>query len=126
MQLCIWRKITTFGGAIYVLDTSHMSYCNSKSLINIATLTPKQDCYFQLPGQNLSSIHMQLFFKNNSADIAGNALYGGEIDNCKLMGLDSYNSGEVFDKLVDIDQQNFKHFFWNTSHMPMWKQPSRL
>ena len=92
----------TLGGAIYVLDASHMSYCNSKR-INIATLIPKQDCFFQLPGQNLSSIHMQLFFTNNSADIAGSALYGGVIDNCKLMGLDSYNSGKVFDRLVHID-----------------------
>jgi len=38
----------TLGGAIYVLDASHMSYCNSKSLVNIATLVPKEDCYFQL------------------------------------------------------------------------------
>ena len=97
----------TLGGAIYVLDASHMSYCNSK-YINIATLIPKQDCFFQLPGQNLSSIHMQLFFTNNSADIAGSALYGGVIDNCKLMGLDSYNSGKVFDELVDIDLEYSK------------------
>ena len=27
-------------------------------------------------------------------------LFGGAIDNCKLTGLDSYNSGEVFDKIV--------------------------
>ena len=92
----------TFGGAIYVFDASHMSYCNS-TYINIATLIPKEDCYFQLPGLNLSNIHTQLFFKNNSADIAGSALYGGVIDNCKLMGLDSYSSGKVFDMLVQID-----------------------
>ena len=30
-------------------------------------------------------------------------LYGGVIDNCKLNGLDSYNSGEVFDMLVHND-----------------------
>ena len=90
------------GGAIYVFDASHMSYCNS-TLVNIATLIPKENCFFQLPVQNLSNIHMQLFFKNNSADIAGSVLYGGVIDNCKLMRLNSYNSGEVFDKLVYMD-----------------------
>ena len=63
---------------------------------------PKQECFFQLPGQNLSNgIDVQLVFKNNSADVAGSVLYGGAIDNCKLThGLDSHNSGEVFDMIV--------------------------
>ena len=47
--------------------------------------------------QNLSSIHVQLLFKNNSVDAAGSVLYGGALDNCKLTGLHSYSSGEVFD-----------------------------
>ena len=62
-----------------------------------------------------------LFFKNNSA-AAGSVLYGGVIDNCKLTyGLDSYSSGEVFDMIVHIDNDNtnFKHFLSPTSSMPM-------
>ena len=37
---------------------------------------------------------------------ADSVLYGGAIDNCKLMGLDSYNSGEVFDMLINIEDEN--------------------
>ena len=91
------------GGAIYVHDASPISECTS-----VAALVPKEDCFFQLPGQNLSSdINVKLVFKNNSADDAGSVLYGGVIDNCKLTHcLDSYSSGEVFDMIVHIDDDN--------------------
>ena len=88
----------TSGGAIYVNDVSPtVSYCTQ-----IDPYGPKEECFFQLPGQNLSNgIDVQLVFKNNSAGAAGSVLYGGAIDNCKLThGLDSYNSGEVFDMIV--------------------------
>ena len=87
----------TLGGAIYVFDGSPLSYC--------MTHVPSEECFFQLqlPGQNLSSINVQLVFTNNSADIAGNALYGGVIDNCKLIDLDSYTSGELFDTTFHVD-----------------------
>ena len=98
-----WEKNhATYGGAIYVTDAIPLSYCTS-----IATYIPKEECFFQLPDQNLSSgIDAQLVFTNNSADAAGSVLYGGAIDNCKLTGLDSYSSGEVFDKLVHIEDDN--------------------
>ena len=85
------------GGAIYVMDASPTSYCTP-----LVPYVPKQQCFFQLPGQNLSSgIDVKLVFKNNSADVAGSVLYGGAIDNCKLThGLDSHSSGEVFDMIV--------------------------
>ena len=84
------------GGAIYVLDASPKSECAL-----ISTLVPKEECFYQLPRQNLSNgIDVQFVFNNNSVDIAGSVLYAGAIDHCKLTGLDSYNSGEVFDKIV--------------------------
>ena len=91
------------GGAIYVQDVSPTIYCTL-----LASYAPKPECFFQLPGQNLSNgIDVQLFFKNNSADDAGSVLYGGAIDYCKLThGLDSYSSGEVFDELVHIEDDN--------------------
>ena len=89
----------SLGGAIYVKDASPISYCTS-----VAQYVPKEECFFQLPGQNLScGIDVQLVFKNNSADDAGSVLYGGATDNCKLIefnDLESHNSGEVFDMLV--------------------------
>ena len=85
------------GGAIYVQDASPTSYCTP-----LVPYVPKEECFFQLPGWNLSSAtDVQLVFKNNSADVAGSVLYGGAIDNCKLThGLDSHSSGEVFDMIV--------------------------
>ena len=89
----------SLGGAIYVKDASPISYCTS-----VAQYVPKEECFFQLPDQNLSSgIDVQLVFTNNSADDAGSVLYGGAIDNGKLIefnDLESHNSGEVFDMLV--------------------------
>ena len=99
-----WEKNhANLGGAIYVADASPTSYCTP-----LAPYVPKEECFFQLPGQNLSNgIDVQLVFKNNSADDAGSVLYGGAIDNCKLThGLDSHSSGEVFDELVYIEDGN--------------------
>ena len=87
----------TLGGAIYVKD---VKLCNP--------YVPKEDCFFQLPGQNLStSIDVQLYFKNNTADAAGSVLYGGAVDNCELTGLNLYSSGEVFDIIVNIDNNDY-------------------
>ena len=91
----------TLGGAIYVRDTSPISYCANCGPQDVAADIPKEECFFQLAKQNLfTGTEFQLSFKNNIADVAGSVLYGGAIDNCKLIGLDSYNSGKVFDMLV--------------------------
>ena len=91
------------GGAIYVDDQSNpFVYCTQANIC-----TRKDICFFQLPGQNLSNpINVQLVFKNNSADDAGSVLYGGAIDNCTFTGMGSYSSGEVFNMLVYIDNDN--------------------
>ena len=60
----------TLGEAIYVRDASPLTYCP------IAADVPKEECFFQLPGQNLSNgIDTKLIFKNNSAGVAGSVLY---------------------------------------------------
>ena len=85
------------GGAIHVSENNPFIYCTQFN-----TCTTKYGCFFQLPGQNLSNgIDTQLVFRDNSAG-AGSVLYGGGIDYCKLTGLESYSSGEVFDMLVHI------------------------
>ena len=90
------------GGAIYVDDGYNLVYCTQS--VSHAT---KDKCFFQLPGQNLSNgIDAQFVFKDNSANVAGSVLYGGAIDNCKLPGLESHSSGEVFDMLVHIENDN--------------------
>ena len=51
-------------------------------------------------------IDVKLVFKNNSADAAGSVLYGGAVDNCKLNDQKSSSSGEVFDKILHIEDDN--------------------
>ena len=110
--LSIWPGTNVFwennranlGGAIYVLTANPFVYCK---ITRTATFIPREECFFQLPGQNLSSgLDVKLAFKNNSADVAGSMLYGDAIDNCKLTTLNSYNSGKVFDKLVHYESNN--------------------
>ena len=110
-----WEKNhARLGGAIYVDDTSPLSYCTS-----VAPHEAEQECFFQLPGQNLSNgIDVQLVFKNNFA-YTGSVLYGGAIDNCKLNhGLDTYSSGEVFDMMVHNNDTDY-HTTSNISSVPL-------
>ena len=75
---------------IYNIETPYFT------ALNCTQNTTEDECFFQLPGQNLSNgIDAQFIFKDNSADRAGSVLYGGAIDNCKLTGLESYSSGEL-------------------------------
>ena len=68
---------------------------------------PREECFFQLPGQNLSNgVDVKLVFQDNFADNAGSVLYGGKIDHCKLTGLDTDKSGEVFGMLVHIEDND--------------------
>ena len=46
-------------------------------------------------------------------------LYGGAIDHCKLIGLDSYSSGEVFDMIVHIEDDNYNSTSSNISSEPI-------
>ena len=106
-----------FGGAIYVSDYSPFSYCVSSD--NPGPYIAKEECFFQPTGQNLSSgSDAQLIFKNNSADVAGNVLFGGVVDNCKLTGLYSNkSSGEVFGMLVNTDDNTNSNISSNPFHV---------
>ena len=97
-----WKNnYANLGGAIYVVIANPFIYCE---MTQIGTFIPKEKCFFQFPGQSLSSgLGVQFVFKNNSADTAGSVLYGGAIDNCDL---GPYNSGPVFDKVVHYEADN--------------------
>ena len=96
----------TLGGAIYVSDVNSLIYCTPIAPF-IVVYVPREECFFQLPGQSLyKGIDVNLFFKNNSADNAGSVLYGGTIDNCEIyvIGLNLYfTSGDVFDMLFQYE-----------------------
>ena len=101
--VCWENNHATLGGAIYVSDVNPLIYCTQIAPYIVAYV-PREECFFQLPGQNLSNgFDVQLIFKNNSADDAGSVLYGGAIDNCRLTGLDPHSSGEVFDMLAQFE-----------------------
>ena len=113
-----WENNQAFaGGAIYVFDANPFIYCTSAAIY-----IPKEQCFFQLPGQNLSNIDVQLIFQNNSAVVAGSVLFGGAIDNCKLTGLESYSSGEVFNMVVYIDGTDYNTTS-NISSDPLYIRP---
>ena len=100
--VCWENNHATLGGAIYVSDVNPQIYCTQIAPY-IAAYVSREECFFQLPGQNLFSLlNIQFVFKNNSADTAGSVLYGGAIDNCKLTGLVSYSSDDIFFHIEDV------------------------
>ena len=103
--VCWKNNHAHLGGAVYVSDVNSLTYCNQ---VAPCAYVPKEDCFFQLPGQNLpSGLDIQFTFKYNSADDVGSVLYGGTIDKCKLSGPSSYSSGELFNILFHIDNTDY-------------------
>ena len=104
--VCWENNHATLGGAIYVSDVNPIIYCTQIAQY-IAAYVPREECFFQLLGKNLSNgIDVNLFFKNNFADNAGSVLYGGTIDYCKIHVTDLdvyYSSGDVFDMLFQYE-----------------------
>ena len=80
------------GGAIYVSDVDPFLYCISKEQV----VRHMDDCFFQVPF-NYSNIH--LVFEYNFAKTAGNDLFGGQIDRCKIMH--HKNSTQVFNEITN-------------------------
>ena len=119
--LVYWENnyAAVFGGAIYFSDYSPIRYCVSSSDSATSAYLPKEECFFQLNGQNLSNgSDAQLIFKNNSAGVTGNVLFGGVVDNCILTGPYSNNSsGEVFDMLVHTDDNTTSNISSNPFHI---------
>ena len=69
-SVCWENNRANLGGAIYVLTANPFVYCK---ITRTPTFIPREKCFFQLPGQNLSTgLDVKLAFKNNSADAAGN------------------------------------------------------
>ena len=87
----------TVGGAIFVQD---FNYCPEE-----ANSFCRKDCFFQVLDQNAStSFSSKLVFVNNSTVEYGDAIYGGMIDHCSLIGLPSSSSSEVFDMITTLKQ----------------------
>ena len=69
--VCWENNHATLGGAIYVSDINPLIDCTQIAQY-IAAYVPREECFFQLPGQGLfNGIYVNLLFKNDSADDAG-------------------------------------------------------
>ena len=72
-------------------------------------------CFFQ-PGYqkniNFSDLNVTLRFINNAATLAGDAVYGGQVDRCYMVTYNNdfifktHNSQKTFDKIFNLIQQN--------------------
>ena len=96
-----WKNSASIGGAIFVEDINPFNYCPEATNSNCR----QDDCFFQVIDQNiLTGFNSKLEFINNSAVASGDAIYGGNIDHCSLIGLPASNSSEVFDLITTLEQ----------------------
>ena len=118
---------TRDGGALY-LDENSLLHFKKDTVITFTNNTAAQrggaifvesvhndrlpTCFFELDSvNNYLQANVQLVFKGNRAEQAGDALYGGEIDQCYLVpegmqypyGIDFIENGNNLKKLVFAD-----------------------
>ena len=95
------KNSATIGGAIHVEDINPFKYCPEATKFDCK----QDDCFFQVLDQNISTgFSSKLEFVNNSAVRSGDAIYGGNIDHCSLIGLPASNSSEVFDMITTFEK----------------------
>ena len=96
-----WKNSATIGGAIYVQDINPFNYCPEATNSNYR----QDDCFFQVLDQNISTgFSSKLVFIKNFAVDSGDAVYGGNIDHCSLIGLPASNSSMLFDMITTLEQ----------------------
>jgi predicted outer membrane repeat protein len=69
----VFNKASTYGGALFVLDNPY--FCSEPYSLNPRTAR----CFFQNVTQDL-----MMNFSNNTANITGDDLYGGQLDRCSI------------------------------------------
>ena len=72
------NSVTMSGGAIFFDDNT--SGCQSICFAALSNRLSQQNCPIQLS----SRANIRLNFDNNTADIAGRVLYGGNLDTCRI------------------------------------------
>ena len=90
------NSVTSTGGAIDVRE-----HCTER-------IPP---CFFQ-PGYQMdvkfSELNATLRFVNNTAKLAGDAIYGGQVDRCYMI---TYNNNFIFEKIMHHSQKTFNKIF---------------
>ena len=93
------------GGAIYVADTKRK---NSNPF-----------CFYELDEVlKYSQVNIQLLFAENHAEIAGDALYGGQVDRCILLpNPNPYPEGPYLFSKKDLIEKNSRKLFVNVDNV---------
>ena len=90
-----------YGGAIFVADGPFV-YCSNFRSGNLWGR-----CFFQLPEwDDDNDTSVRCIITNNTAGLAGGALYGGMVDRCKLEPFIYYPQPAVFNNVFSITEQN--------------------
>ena len=83
-----------FGGAIYVDNANHQVFSTFMVI----------SCFYKLADTLNTSINHHVVLKNNTADYAGSALYGGWIDFC-TNNQEKLFTGPGFDSLFQVNER---------------------
>ena len=100
------NHVSFYGGAIY----SHVDR-------NLPTINPL--CAIQVVSQNIFQLNYTLFFKNNTATLAGNSIYMSPLYDCQQLYLKEVNSNVIYQKLFHFEAKSNNHGFAEISSVPV-------
>ena len=98
------------GGAMYVEDTNPSLHClpyDFRETLVQDNIDSSYDCFFKPNYYSIWTI--QITFDSNSAQEAGSALYGGSVDNCKLINDPLYSDINQIPSGVVSVESSFLH-----------------
>ena len=115
------------GGALSLCQSSkmylpvgniHIDFINNSATSTGGAIDVREDCterippcFFQ-PGYQMdvkfSELNATLRFVNNVATLAGDAIYGGQVDRCYMI---TYNNNFIFEKIMYHSQGTFNKIF---------------
>ena len=89
-----------YGGAVFIADDPFV-YCTSVTDWNLWG-----ECFFQIPGwTDDNDTSVRCIITNNTAALAGGAVYGGMVDRCKLIPSTPF-PGQIFNERFPITEQH--------------------
>ena len=95
-----------YGGAVY----SHMDR-------NLPTINPL--CAIQIVSHNISQLNTKMFFKNNTAILAGNSIYLSPLYDCQQFYLKEINYSNIYKKLFHFEPKSYDYGFTEISSIPV-------
>ena len=109
---------------LFIHESTNASFINNHAYFyggaiysDKETKFPKTNplCCIQVVSHNISQLNATLFFKNNTAQLAGNSVYMSPLYDCQQLYLKKINSSEVYEALFHFDVKNNDHWFTEVS-----------